>query len=325
MRHPLATAGIALLGALATAHAQVSVVEPASEPAARIAELWWVMLALGTLITLAVYGLLLVAIYKREGGGDRPPGGNLRFAVGGGIVVPLLVLVPLLVYTLAATPAVTQPREPDVRIEVVGHQWWWEVRYPDHGVTTANEIHIPSGRRVLLELTAGDVIHSFWIPNLQGKLDLVPGLTNRLWIEADAPGTYLGQCAEFCGVQHANMRLMVVASPQAEFEGWIGHRAQPPEPPEDERLQQGRRVFLTSRCVQCHTIEGASDAGELGPDLTHIGSRNTLGAGTVPNNRGNLAGWIVNSQAIKPGNRMPPMTLDPSDLQALVAYLESLE
>jgi cytochrome c oxidase subunit 2 len=195
---------------------------------------------------------------------------------------------------------------------------------PPRAPTTANEIHVPVGRPVVLELRSTDVIHSFWPPNLSAKRDLIPGHENSLWLQADAPGEYRGQCAEFCGHQHAKMAFLVVAEPPDSFAGWLARQRDTAATPADSLTRRGQEVFLGSACPMCHAIGGTPAGSRVGPDLTHLGSRRTLAAGTLPNTRGNLAGWIVNPQAIKPGAKMPPNALSPDDLQALLAYLETL-
>jgi cytochrome c oxidase subunit 2 len=203
--------------------------------------------------------------------------------------------------------------------------WWWEVRYPDHEVTTANEIYIPAGQPVNFRLTTNDVIHSFWVPELNGKIDMIPGKTNTLWLQAAEPGIYRGLCTEFCGLQHAKMQYLVIAVPPNAFAQWVEQQRQPAPAPTDETTRLGQQIFLGSACVYCHAIRGTNASGQLGPDLTHIASRRTLGAGILPNNRGTLGGWTINSQHIKPGNRMPPMNLSGAELQALLDYLATLQ
>jgi cytochrome c oxidase subunit 2 len=212
-----------------------------------------------------------------------------------------------------------------LRIHVTGVQWWWRVFYPEEQVTTANEIHIPTNRPVELLLDTNDVIHSFWVPRLHGKVDMIPGKTNTLVLQADTPGEYVGECAEFCGTQHARMHLRVIAQSPEEFDAWLQAQSQPAPSPPEGILREGQQIFLGSACVYCHAIRGTNASGVIGPDLTHLASRRTLAAGTVPNTRGYLMGWIADPHGIKPGNRMPPTYLDADDLDALVTYLESLE
>jgi cytochrome c oxidase subunit II len=216
-----------------------------------------------------------------------------------------------------------------LRIDVVGHQWWWEVKYddpdPQNIVNTANEIHVPVGRPVLLKMRSTDVIHSFWAPNLAGKKDLIPGHETTTWFRADSAGVYRGQCAEFCGHQHAKMAFYIVAEPRLEFEKWLGQQREPAKTPTDSLTQTGERVFLSGPCAMCHAIAGTGAGGTVGPDLTHLASRRTIAAGTLPLTTGNLAGWILDPQSIKPGAKMPPNQIDPQSLQALLAYLGTLK
>jgi cytochrome c oxidase subunit 2 len=206
---------------------------------------------------------------------------------------------------------------------VVGHQWWWEFQYPELGFVTANELHVPVGRRVELRLTSTDVIHSFWVPELQGKTDLIPGRENVAWIEADRPGVYGGQCAEYCGIQHTHMGLLVVAQPEAEYEQWAAGQRAPAVTPADSTTDRGRETFLRA-CALCHTVRGTPAGGRLGPDLTHLASRRTLAAGLLPNTAGHLGGWISNPQALKPGTRMPRVPLSRDEFRLLHQYLLTL-
>jgi cytochrome c oxidase subunit 2 len=200
------------------------------------------------------------------------------------------------------------------------------VRYPDQEFVTANEIHIPTDQPVQVRLTSDDVIHSFWIPELHGKMDMIPGVTNTFWIEASEPGIYWGVCTEFCGIQHAKMAFPLVAKPAEEFAAWVESQQQPAPAPETELTQNGQEIFLNSACIYCHAVEGTNATGDLGPDLTHFASRLTLGAGAFENNMGNLSGWIVDPQQMKPGNLMPASSdLTGPELQALLAYLATLE
>jgi len=200
----------------------------------------------------------------------------------------------------------------------------YEDSVPQRRVTTANELYLPVGQRVKLVMTSTDVIHSFWVPNLAGKKDIVPGYRTETWIQADRPGVYRGQCAEFCGHQHAKMGITVIAVPRAEFDQWIAQQLQPAAPPTDSIALAGQQVFVNGPCAMCHNITGTTASGIVGPDLTHLASRRMIGAGTLLNRRGQLAGWIVDPQGIKPGVRMPSNQIDPNDLRALLAYLETL-
>ncbi len=253
------------------------------------------------------------------------PGRPLNWVIGGGIIFPAIVIALTYGLTLAAMRAQASAGPGELVIEVIGHQWWWEVRYPNDQIITANEIRIPAGQPVTLRLTSNDVIHSFWVPELNGKLDLNPQQTNTLVIEADQPGEYRGQCAEFCGVQHAKMALLVIAEAPAAFQAWVSAQQQDAPIPADEQAEYGQQVLLGSACVYCHTIRGTNATGVLGPDLTHLASRRMLAAATIPNTRGHLAGWLIDPQSIKPGNKMPPTDLAADELQAILVYLESLE
>jgi cytochrome c oxidase subunit 2 len=219
-------------------------------------------------------------------------------------------------------------REEHLSIKVIGHQWWWEIVYddpkPGRQVTTANEIHIPVDEPVKLELLGSDVIHSFWIPSLAGKKDLIPGQQNSLTLLAHRAGTYLGQCAEFCGLQHATMRILVIAHPRAEFDAWQDQQLRAAVQPQDPARQQGLRVFMTKGCVMCHTVRGTLAGAKVAPDLTHVASRRTIAAGRLPTTRGSLAAWIADPQALKPGAKMPRVDLDPDELEAVTAFVEGL-
>jgi cytochrome c oxidase subunit 2 len=242
-------------------------------------------------------------------------------------VAGLLVLVAASVFTDRALARL--PLQGAVHIELTGHQWWWEARYddaePTRVFTTANELHIPVGRPVILTLQGTDVIHSLWVPNLGGKKDLIPGRTTTVTLQADHPGTYRGQCAEFCGLQHAWMALEVVAEDPVAFDAWAQAQRQPAPAPTDAPRLRGQAVFMGSTCAMCHAIEGTDAAGNQAPTLTHVGSRRMLAAGRLPNNAGQMAAWITNPQAYKPGVNMPAHQFSREDLQALVAYLQGLK
>ena len=311
-----------------------SVLQPAGPQAERIHELWRFMLAVSVVVYVVVVGALLFATFRRrrteaelaEGApGERGVTRIVSFATG----VTALTLFAFLVFDFSTGRALTSTVKPSVAIEVTGHQWWWEVNYyhaiPNKRVTTANEIHIPVGSPVLIRLNSQDVIHSFWAPDLNGKRDLIPGKESSLWLQADTPGVYRGQCAEFCGYQHAKMAFIIVADRPADFQRWYAAQADTAKTPSDSLTSRGQEVFLTSPCVMCHAIHGTPAGATLGPDLTHVASRRYIGAGSLPNTRGNLAGWILDAQGIKPGARMPPNSLSPADLQALLAYLGTLK
>lgn len=305
-----------------------AIVDPRGPAATRIADLWWFLLGLGGLVYLAVLVFLALALLRRKEPTSTEQGlyAGSRIVLLGGIIAPAVILLVVFGFTVATLNALSMPDTSDrYTVHVVGHQWWWEVRYPDSGVVTANEIHIPAGEPVRVVLSSDDVIHSFWVPQLQGKLDMVPGVTNAIWLQADQPGIYRGECAEFCGIQHAKMHLLIIAEPPDQFDQWLEAQRQPAVEPSDSLAQRGQQVFLSSTCGNCHAIAGTHATGRLGPDLTHFASRHTLAAATVANNRGNLTGWIADPQHIKPGAYMPPSGLSGSDLQAILTYLETLE
>ncbi len=306
--------------------------DPQGPRAARVATMWWVMLWTSVAVMVLVLAVLFVALVRAR----RPDAPEYvdtltrdRWLVfGGGIGLPVLVGVVLMVLTVWTGRAVTEAApEDNVRVEVIGHQWWWEIRYPDADVVTANELHVPAGEAVEVLLKSEDVIHSFWVPELAGKIDLVPGQTNSVILEASEPGMFRGQCAEFCGLQHAGMRFRVYAEPREDFDEWLAAQAEPADPvgPEDEALLAGQQAFLNSACVYCHTIRGTNASGTVGPDLTHIASRETLASGVIPNTRGYLAGWILDPQAVKPGTQMPPTQLSAEELDAILGYLQALD
>ncbi len=216
------------------------------------------------------------------------------------------------------------PSSTKMTIQIVGHQWFWEVRYGDSQAVTANEVHIPTGTRIDVVATTADVIHSLWVPQLNRKIDTIPGQRNRVLWYADRAGSYRGQCAEFCGMQHAHMSMKVIAQPPQQFEDWLRHQAQPAAAPTGAQAQQGKQVFLANACAACHTIRGTSARGRIGPDLTHVASRSTLAALTIPNTPAELQRWIRDPQSIKPGAKMPGLHLSDDDFRALSAYLEEL-
>lgn len=305
-----------------------SALDPAGGDALRIYWLTVIMTVGGTFIFLLVTGLLLYAIFA-------PPErrswlGSRRTIVYGGLAFPIVVLSALLPYGLIVMRDTDVPVPGALPVEVVGEQYWWRVKYPAEQeraeFSTANELVVPVGRPVIVSVTAADVIHSFWIPNFGGKIDMIPGRMNRLTFTAERPGVYRGVCAEFCGDQHARMAFDVVAMEPAAFETWRARQARPAQDPAIPFLARGRELFRAGGCGSCHVVRGTEASGQFGPDLTHVGSRRTIGAGQFPNNVGTLAGWIANTQHIKPGVRMPSYgSFTGEDLRALAGYLESLK
>ena len=305
-----------------------SVFAPQGANAQPVATLGTIMLVGAAVIFVAVMLFIGYAVYATPNRRRRLATQTL--IVGGGIVFPVVTLTALLVYGLWVFGRAVDMPAPSLRIEVVGEQWWWRVRYLDdtgeRDVITANEIRIPVGRTVEFVLTSADVIHSFWVPNLAGKLDMIPGHVNRLRVRADNAGVYRGQCAEYCGGAHALMAFHVMAQPPDDFAAWLAAQRRPPAPPRMPFLARGQALFLASGCGGCHTIRGTPADGTIGPDLTHVGGRLSIGAGLLPNNAGTLAAWIVDTQHLKPNNRMPSFNIyDGESLRALAAYLESLK
>lgn len=321
--------------------------------AALIHEFSLVLYIGATAIFVLVMGLVLLAMFGRASPVDRR-----RWILGGGILFPGLTLTALLTYSLAVGAALSPEgtggplrfvlncisssaralgnvagagRQAPVRIDIIGRRWWWEVRYQGadastRWVTLANELYLPAGQPAQVTLRAEDVIHSFWVPSLAGKVDMIPGRTNRLVLQADEPGVHRGQCAEFCGAQHALMALYVNVVPPADFDAWLRRQEQPAAVPEDPVLRAGHDAFMKAGCADCHAVRGTAARGALGPDLTHVGGRRALGAGLLRNHIGTMAGWIADAQALKPGNLMPQTrTLDGAELRALAQWMGSLQ
>jgi cytochrome c oxidase subunit 2 len=302
---------------------------------ARESALGWFLLIVASAVVVVIAILVLVAALRRRRADAAPATtsskAELRWITIGGIAVPLVILTVAFLFTVTTINAVGAPAGPyAATIQVTGHQWWWEVRYhgadPSQDVTTANEIHVPAGEPVRVELESGDVIHSFWVPELAGKMDVIPGQHNALWIEAKTPGVFTGNCGEYCGPQHAHMRLTVVADAPDTYRAWLAGQQQPAPTPTatDSVAFNGFATFNRAGCSACHGIRGTGAAAAVGPDLTHFGSRTTLAAGLLPNTAANLEAWIAGAQQLKPGSDMPDMRVAPADLPVLVAYLESL-
>lgn len=298
-----------------------SALAPAGTEAARVAQLFWVMTAAGAVIWLSVMAL---ALWARQG--QRSPRVAYRILVGGGVVFPVLALGALLVYGLRLLPG-AEPARDGWRVVVTGERWWWRVRYerPDaEPVVLANEIRLPRGQPMQLLLETPDVIHSFWLPALAGKRDLIPGRVNSLVIEAERTGVYRGACAEFCGTGHANMGFVAEVMEPAGFEAWLARQAAPAEIPEDGLARRGAELFLARGCAMCHTVRGTPARGSVGPDLTHVGSRHSIAAGRLPADHASFKRWIAHAEALKPATRMPAFPLPEAELDALAAYLVAL-
>jgi cytochrome c oxidase subunit 2 len=311
-----------------------SIFAPQATPAHTIFGLSLLVIAVTTAIFVAVGGLLLYAVIRfRQRPGDD--GSEPRQIYGSGqievlwTVIPVLILVVLFLATMRVISETEHARKPADALDVVvlGHQYWWEYRYPKQGIVTANELHIPAGdasasRPSYLTMTSVDVDHSFWVPRLAGKMDLIPNKTNVLWMDPRTPGLYLGQCAQYCGTEHAMMLIRVYVDTPENFAEWVKQQQKPAV--DDPHQAAGKEVFLHTACVNCHTVTGTSAHGKFGPDLTHLASRATLASGIVPNNAENLRKWIEDPESLKPGSLMPKMNLTPRELEQITAYMASL-
>lgn len=304
---------------------------PAGVAAERILELFWWLTGGAVIIWTIVIGLAVYAIRNTRPHNRRQ---SAVLIIGGGAVIPTIILSGYLVYGLAMLPEIIEPApEGSLRVHVSGEQWWWRVRYPlddvdtgDTSVELANEIRIPVGEPVEFILESPDVIHSFWIPSIGGKMDMVPGRVNRLTLEATRTGVFRGACAEYCGESHALMAFDAVVMEREEFEQWLRVQAQPAEAPADPLAAAGAEAFLANGCGACHTVRGTPAAGVVGPDLTHVGSRLSLGAATLPNEREDFLRWIAQTDDVKPGVHMPAFSMLPDEeLRAMAAYLEGLK
>jgi cytochrome c oxidase subunit 2 len=314
-----------------------SIFDPTSPQARAVTHLWWWMCGVGGAIWIGVALFAVYAAMRPRGtrGADdlehvpQETHARVERVVVGAGVVTVLILAGFLVFDFSVGHALALHPQRGLTIDVVGHQWWWEVQYedpdPSKMISTANEIHVPTGEMIQFKLRAADVIHSFWAPSLNGKRDLIPGYQSTLWFRADTSGIYRGQCAEFCGLQHAKMAFYIVAEPPLKFAAWMARASSPQDQPTDSTLLYGQRVFMSSGCAVCHSIAGTQAQSTVGPGLTHFKSRNTIAAGTLANNRANLVSWISNPQNVKPGARMPAYPFSDTQLSALISYLETLK
>jgi cytochrome c oxidase subunit II len=325
--HVLLVAGFTLISCSEDAP---SALDPSGPGARRIAGLWWVLFWISVVVLVVVTGLLIASLKRAKwdeiGELERKkPKLGEPFIIIAGVVIPVVILLGTYVFSLREMNALAGSGEnSNMGITVDAQNWWWEATY-DNGAVTANEIHIPTGEPVRLVLTSPDVIHSFWVPQLQAKMDHIPGQENTMWIEADEPGRYRGQCAEFCGLQHAHMAFFVVAQSPEDFNQWLENEASPADPPTTSSAQSGEAVFLNDTCIGCHAVRGTEATAQIGPDLTHLAGRETIGAAKLTNTRENLAEFIVDPQSAKPGIAMPPTDLEPDDLEDLLDYLEQLD
>jgi cytochrome c oxidase subunit II len=312
-----------------------SALDPQGPQANHLAQLIWGFTIVCAVVFLLVMAALAFALMRRTGTPADPLAQDPLTArrsvivVGASVAATGLIVLALTGWSYYSQKQIYSPDDAALTIQITGQQWWWQIRYEDHQpdqtFTTANEIHIPVGVPVKLKLKSSDVIHSFWVPSLAGKRDLIPGQDNELHVSASRPGVYRGQCAEFCGIQHAHMSLLVIAEPPEEFERWRQSQIASADEPDDDDARRGRDAFLSKPCVMCHAVQGTLAGGRVGPDLTHVGSRRYIGAGILPLSRGNLAAWIVDPHGIKPGVNMPTIKLEPDDINAIAAYLEGLK
>lgn len=329
---------MALVTAVPGFHGPQTPLDPAGPQALQIEHTLFLIFWITSLVTAIVFAVLTFGVLRQRSKGGVPPVLELNPAterratwiVGGGIgVTVILIFVMMISSFITSHRTAVLANSATLKINVYGHEWWWEIEYPNGEqpyriIRTANEIHVPVGTVVDIHGTSRDVIHSFWAPNIHGKKDLLPGYWNDLTLEVDKPGTWRGQCAEFCGLQHAHMAFNIVAQSREDFDSWYLAQLKPAAEPQTTQTIHGREVFLSHPCMMCHTIRGTTANSTVGPDLTHIASRSTIAAGTLANNTGNLMGWIANAQSIKPGCRMPPNPMPSTDLNDLVAYLETL-
>jgi cytochrome c oxidase subunit II len=310
-----------------------SALDPAGPQAQRIGGLWRLLFWTCSIVFLLVMAALTHAVWR---GRAREAADNsaeterrTTMLVAGAIALSIVILFVFLIADFRVGRATTTFPSSAVKIKVTGYQWWWDFEYQDEVasqlVRVSNELHIPTGRPVQFDLTSRDVIHSFWVPNLHGKIDAMPGYQTGIWLQADRTGKYRGQCAEYCGHQHAHMAFWVIAEAPEQFAAWRENQRRPAVQPMTAEQQRGQQVFLTRTCVMCHQIRGTIAGGRSAPDLTHLASRQTIAAGTLAINRNNLRGWITNPQHYKPGNKMPPHKFSEEELNALLSYLESLK
>jgi cytochrome c oxidase subunit 2 len=313
---------IVLVLALAGCGGNQNLTRAESHPQHEISTVFWVLLVASSIGFALIVGLLFLGWLRRtkaELPGGLGETGATKLLLGLGVALPIVLLSALFVWTdlfVMRSTAAPAPGSSAMAIRVIGHDWWWEVRYAGTRVVTANEIHIPTHTRVTVLGTTADVIHSFWVPELNRKIDLVPGRTNRVQLATKRPGRYRGQCAEFCGLQHAHMAVLVVAEPMPAFRRWLADNARP--------ASSSSRLFLRAGCDDCHAIRGTTARGDVGPDLTHVASRLTLAANTIPNTPAYLEAWIRDPQHYKPGNLMPNLQLRDADWRELADYLRTL-
>jgi cytochrome c oxidase subunit II len=341
MKGPLATITVLIgLLALAACGGPQNALDSAGIQAGRLESLWWIFFWVTAAVYVIVMVVLLIAVFRRRRADENTAPetkpdpireqwtGNL---IKGAVALTLLIMFTLMVLSFRTGRAINtlSGESSPIEIQITGNQWWWDVEYrdpiPSMNIRTANELHLPVDRPVKLTLQSTDVIHSFWLPNMHGKMDLIPGYKSTFFFRPDEIGTYFGQCAEFCGHQHAKMRLVLFVESQEDYEKWAAAQRATPAPPADSVAQHGQQIFLQSVCTQCHTVMGTSANARVGPDLTHVSSRHFIASASLRNVREHLATWITDPQQIKPGVRMPMNRYSDEDLNALVTYLENLK
>jgi cytochrome c oxidase subunit II len=330
---------LALVLTLAACEGPESFLDVAGPGSRDIAGVWWLMFTLGSIIWVLVIALVGVILWRKRRGptpqdDERELRVERRFLYGGGIIMPAIILFVLFLTAAPVGVLVApergsedgegNPNGDETVIEIIGHQFWWEVHYPDHDITTANEIRIPAGEPVRLRLASADVIHAFWIPRLGPKVDMTPGHITELVVTADEPGHYRARCTEYCGIAHAQMIFHVFALAPDEFDDWAETTAQPPPEPETADAQEGQELFEI-HCAACHTVRGQFPVSTVGPDLSDLAARETIASGILPNTREDLSEWILDPQELKPRNAMPPTPLDDDELEVLLDYLEGLQ
>jgi cytochrome c oxidase subunit II len=303
-----------------------SILDPHGSEADHLANVWWIMLGIAAFVYLVVGGFIILAAFR--GRKRVPVEGSTRhdqyFIWIGGVIVPTAILMFVAFLTVHTGAALRAPSEEPLSVHVIGKQWWWQVEYPGTRVVTANEIHVPVGQPLEVQLDSDNVVHSFWVPQLAGKVDMIPGQRNTLRFTIRAPGQFRGECAEYCGLQHARMNLRVIAESPGDFTRWLTHEEQITSIPGSELAARGQLAFTSSACAGCHTVRGTSAQGTVGPDLTDVGARARLGAETVDNTPDNLRTFIADPSRFKPGVHMPPATISDDDINAVAEYLQGL-
>jgi cytochrome c oxidase subunit 2 len=321
---------LSIIAAVAGCSGNQSALDPQGAPAIHVEHLIIGITVICTVVWLLVMVVLGWALLrKRSGDGGEARKRPLTMSVGSAVAATVMIIAGLTIASFYTTRGIGLPENEALTITVRGQQWWWQVIYADANPAlsfqTANEIHIPVGQDVRIQLESADVVHSFWVPSLAGKQDLVPGRSNSLLLRAERPGNYRGQCAEFCGLQHTHMAMMVIADEPADYQRWIAVQRENGVMPTDPEAAAGKLAFLSKPCAACHTVRGTPAIGTTGPDLTHVGSRQTIAAGLLETTRGSLAAWIADPQTLKPGNNMPMVPLNSVELRNISAYMESLK